>query len=64
MTPQACPVCSTEPATCKADGSFYLMCEGDRCMMAGPMRDSLPEAINAWNRISYSGWGHIEEQPL
>jgi len=49
-------------ATVKRPRRSWVICQSSECQVSGPIRDTIEEAIVAWNSLA-RGWQPIETAP-
>ncbi len=55
MKPKDCPACGREPKADKLlDNEYIVICE-ESCMLSGPEKPTMEEAIKIWNKIHIDG---------
>ena len=47
-----CPACSSTADIWGSEPGAWVGCANSRCALCGPIEDSKPQAIAAWNRLS------------
>lgn len=47
-----CPACGSPADMWGSEPGAWVGCENARCALCGPIKDSKPQAITAWNRLS------------